>query len=106
MSDINVNKQRTPQELEIEYLETSRRKWRKAGFVFGWLALVNAPLTGMFLSNSALLFDYSLGFSVAWVLVAYAVFSTIPFLLFAFVCMGLAFSRKNSAAKLRHSSAN
>ena len=101
MSDANVNTQLKPQEVELERLEVSRRKWRKAAFVFGWLALANVPLAMVVMSNNTFLFDYTFGFSIGWVIVAYALFSSIPFLLIALVCMGIALSRKSSAASVR-----
>ena len=101
MSDANVNTQPEPQEVELERLEESRRKWRKAGLVFGWLALANVALTLVALASGPLLFDYTFGFSIGWAIVAYALFSTIPYVLIAFVCMGIALSRKSSAASIR-----
>lgn len=101
MSDTNVNNQPKPQEFEIERLEESRRKWRKAALVFGWLALANVPLALVALASGPLLFDYTFGFSIGWAIVAYAIFSTIPYALIALVCMGTALSRKRDAASIR-----
>jgi hypothetical protein len=101
MSDANVNTQLKPQEVELERLEVSRRKWRKAALVFGWLALANVPLAMVAMSSNFFLWDYTFGFSIGWAIVAYALFSTIPYVLIAFVCMGIALSRKSSAASIR-----
>lgn len=101
MSDTNFNTQLNPQEAEIERLEESRRKWRKAGLVFGRLALANVPLTMVGLASGPLLFDYTFGISIGWTIVGYALFSTIPYVLIALVCMGNALSRKSSAASIR-----
>lgn len=101
MSDINLNTQLSASEIDIAKLENSRRKWRTAGLVFGSLSLANLPLAMVVMSNNTFLFDYTFGFSIGWGIVAYALFSTIPYVLIAFVCMGIALSRKSSAASIR-----
>ena len=100
MSDVNLNTQLSASEIDIAKLENSRRNWRTAGLVFGSLSLANVPLTMLTLQNTDF-FGNSLGGSVQLAILSYTVFSSIPFLLIAFVCMGIALSRKSSAASIR-----